>query len=337
IIGGAPAPYGIGVRSITTINNPGYPDPNGPNPNVTTISKPLKTGAYSDGTEQSPYSDQVSFGYSRQLPGNFALTTDFVHVHGKHYPRPFDHNAPDPVTGVRPIAGYGLLYNYSTTGQTWYDALFVTIEKRFSRGNQVLVSYTLSKTQDTLWPLFATQTGAGPQSWSNPDNAEKAYSATSGLNADDHEPNRVTVNGLQKLPFGFQFAGIYTYFSPRRYNITTGRDNNGDGVLSDRPNFDASKTGNARYVDPGVGPGVAGNLPRNAGIWSKGYQVLNLRLSKQFKIKEKARLELIMEGFNVFNHVNFSSFSGNIRSSLFLQPTAAFDPRQLQFGAKFDF
>jgi hypothetical protein len=44
-----------------------------------------------------------------------------------------------------------------------------------------------------------------------------------------------------------------------------------------------------------------------------------------------------MEGFNMLNRANYSSFSGNIRSALFLTPTGAYDPRQLQFGIKFDF
>lgn len=345
---GAPPPYGIGPRTQIAIVNPGYPDPNGLNPNVSKLSTPLKTGAVVAGTEQSPYSDDISFGVQKQLRGGYAVTVDYVRNRGKHYPRPFDRNAPDPTTGIRPIAGYAELYNYDTSGQTWYDAMYATIEKRFSHGSQFLVSYTLSSTKDTLWPLFASQSGAGPQSWSNPNTAEKAFSssATSGSNSDSHEPNRLVLNGLQKLPYGFQFSGIYTYFSPRRYNITTGRDNNGDGIVADRPNFLAASSASGCsgvyrdggcYIDPGLGPGVAGNLERNAGIWARGYSVLSLRVSKDFKIKERGKLELIMEGFNALNRANYSSYSGNIRSALFMSPLAAYDPRQLQFGAKFDF
>lgn len=337
IIAGAPAPYGIGVRNNITIFNPGYPDPNGPNPNGTTVATPLKTGAFSNGKEQTPYTDNFSFGASKQLGAGIAVTADYLRVRGYRYPRPFDRNAPDPATGVRPIKGFGLLYNYDTSGQTWYDAMLVTIEKRMTSKTQVLVSYTLSTAKDTLWPAFATQSGAGPQSWSNPDTAEKAYSAGSGGNAGYYEPNRLNVAGVRNLPFGVNFSGIFTFFSPRRYNITTGRDNNGDGVLADRPNFVPDAVGNARYVDPGTGPNVAGNLPRNAGIWLKAYEVLQLRLSKSFTIKDRTKLELMMESFNTLNRANYSGYQGNIRSALFGRPNAAYDPRQLQFGAKIDF
>jgi hypothetical protein len=347
-LAGAPAPYGVGQRNQIQIVNPGYPDPYGNNPNNSRVNTPLKTGAFVTGTEKAPYTDNFTVGVQKQLAGGYAFTVDYMHNRGQRYPRPFDQNAPNIQTGIRPIAGYGLLYNYDTSGQTWYDAMLVTIEKKFTRYNQVLISYTLSNTKDTLWPLFASQTGAGPQQWVNPDRGEKAYSssATAGSNSDSHEPNRLVVNGLQKLPWGFQFSGIYTFFSPRRYNITTGRDNNGDGVLADRPNFaevaSASACGGVFryggcYTDPGTGPGVYGNLERNAGIWSKSYSSLNLRLSKAFKIKERSRIELIMETFNTFNRANYSSFSGNIRSALFLLPTAAYDPRQVQFGGRFDF
>ena len=101
--------------------------------------------------------------------------------------------------------------------------------------------------------------------------------------------------------------------SPRRYNITTGRDNNGDGVLADRPNVVSGA-----YVDPGTGPGVQGNLGKNAGITEK-YIALDARLAKSFAIKT-VRLKLIGEAFNVTNRVNYATFQGNIRSALFSQP-----------------
>lgn len=330
-IDGAPPPFGVGTVNTIIIDNPSYP-----NPTAGTPRPQLKTGAFSDGTEQTPYSDQLSFGGSHQLGNNFAVTVDYVRVRGKHLPRPFDFNAPNPTTGVRPKPDFSKYYTYQTEGRTWYDAMFVTVEKRMSKGHQFLASYTLSSTKDDLWPLFISQAGAGPQSWTNIA-AEKAYSATSGLNADDHERHRLVFSGLMHLPLGFRFSGIFTTFSKRRFNILTGRDNNNDATFSDRPNFDPTKAGNARYVDPGVGFNVAGNLERNAGEFSKNYAWLSLRLGKAFKLGERASIEVMLEAFNALNRTNFSSYQGNIRSAVFNQPIAAFDPRQMQFGAKFDF
>jgi hypothetical protein len=332
---GAPPPFGVGTVSVLTITNPGYPDPFGPNPNNKGgSSPPLKAGAFSDHTEKTPFSNQASFGIQREFGGGVALTVDFVQVLGEHMPEIFDHNAPDS-QGIRPIVGWGELYSYQSSGRTWYDAMHLTLEKRFSHGNQVLVSYTWSKTEDTLWPLYVNQSGAGPQCWCNTA-AEKAVSASSGSNAAYFLPNYLKVSGVQHLPFGLLGSTVFTYFSPQRYNITTGRANDA-GILSLRPNWVPTNTGNARYVDPGVAPNVQGNLGRNAGIFGGGYASLDLRVSKTLKFRERYSVALLMEGFNVTNRTNYSGYQGNLRSAIFGKPTAAYDPRQLQFGAKFDF
>jgi hypothetical protein len=210
----------------------------------------------------------------------------------------------------------------------WYDGLMVKLDKRMSHHFQASVAYTLSKTMDDTWPEYITQ-GGGPQAWYNPA-AEKALSATSGLNADDDERHHLTVSGLVQLPLGFELSGVMQAASKRRFNITTGRDNNGDGVLADRPNVV-----NGAYVDPGTGPGVQGNLGKNAGI-AGDYFSLDLRLAKVFTIKQVG-LRLIGEAYNVTNRVNYSAYQGNIRSNLFNQPISARRPRTIQLGAQIDF
>jgi hypothetical protein len=73
-----------------------------------------------------------------------------------------------------------------------------------------------------------------------------------------------------------------------------------------------------------------------------------MRLSRTLRISENTRLELIAEGFNLFNRFNegsaspfiddvraFNQRAGNGR--YYSRPTAAFDPRQFQFGVKLNF
>ena len=75
---------------------------------------------------------------------------------------------------------------------------------------------------------------------------------------------------------------------------------------------------------------------------------LDMRLARLVPIGERVRLELIAEGFNLFNRFNeaaaspfitdvnsFNQRAGNGR--YFSRPTAAFDPRQFQFGLKLNF
>jgi hypothetical protein len=85
-------------------------------------------------------------------------------------------------------------------------------------------------------------------------------------------------------------------------------------------------------------------LGRNRGI-THGYASFDLRISRSIRFGERARLELIAEGFNLFNRFNEASASPNYRDvnsfgqrdksgRYYSIPTAAYDPRQFQFGAK---
>jgi hypothetical protein len=63
----------------------------------------------------------------------------------------------------------------------------------------------------------------------------------------------------------------------------------------------------------------------------------NLALLKTTRITESKELQLRFEGFNVFNHAQFTNPTGEINSSTFGVVTSARDPRIMQVGAKFLF
>jgi hypothetical protein len=78
------------------------------------------------------------------------------------------------------------------------------------------------------------------------------------------------------------------------------------------------------------------------------YFSVDARLTKRIRISERVGLDVIAEGFNLFNR--FNEAAGNPfyqvvnafgeRSSggkYYSQPTSAFDPRQFQFGLKLNF
>jgi hypothetical protein len=90
-----------------------------------------------------------------------------------------------------------------------------------------------------------------------------------------------------------------------------------------------------------------GSLGRNMGITHK-FASLDLRVSRSIRLGERARVDLIAEGFNMFNRFNEASASPlfsdvnkfNQRASngrYYGRPTASYDPRQFQFGVKLNF
>jgi hypothetical protein len=69
---------------------------------------------------------------------------------------------------------------------------------------------------------------------------------------------------------------------------------------------------------------------------------------RSVRLSERMRLDIVAEGFNLFNRFNEGAASGfiddvngfNKRASngrYYSRPTASFDPRQFQFGLKLNF
>jgi hypothetical protein len=149
-------------------------------------------------------------------------------------------------------------------------------------------------------------------------------------------------DGLHRFLADFTVAPIFEVSSGRPFNILTNQDTNNDqSSQTDRPNVAADGT----LTFPA--PFQAGSLGRNAGITHR-FMALDMRLSRTVRWNERVRLDVIAEGFNLFNRFNegsaspfiddvnaFKQRAGNGR--YYSRPTASFDPRQFQFGLKLSF
>jgi hypothetical protein len=74
-----------------------------------------------------------------------------------------------------------------------------------------------------------------------------------------------------------------------------------------------------------------GNLGRNAGLTPRTV-FDDLRIAKRIPVGERVNLELIADMFNIANRFNVSAVSPLFTNAG--QATAAYDPRQFQFGLK---
>jgi len=63
----------------------------------------------------------------------------------------------------------------------------------------------------------------------------------------------------------------------------------------------------------------------------------DIAVLKNFRITETSALQIRVESFNTFNHTNFKNPASNVATPTFMQITAAYDPREIQFGAKVTF
>jgi len=253
------------------------------------------------------------------------------------------------------ISPFGSINAQTSDGNSLYNALNVDLKKRFSNHFQFLASYTWSHSIDDSSDL---QTLLLPQ-----DNRHFNEERADSLFDQRHRFvfSAVIVSpatwrsgdGFHRFLSDFTLSPIFEISSGRPFNILSNQDTNNDqSNQTDRPSVLSDGTlcvpGSAGCVPLITGNEFTrGSLGRNFGLTHR-YVSLDLRLAKMVRLGERARLELIAEGFNLFNRFNeaaaspfvddvrsFNQRAGNGRYSS--RPTAAFDPRQFQFGVKVNF
>jgi hypothetical protein len=287
------------------------------------------------------YAQQANLEIEQQLGASMTVRAGYAHVRGMHIIASRNINVPaclaavDPVNLCRPNANFGNISQYQGWADSWYDGMIVGLEKRAGRWASVRVSYNLSKSLDTVGNFFFSS----PQDNSKL-RAEKALS-------DNDQRHRITFNGtlfspqgaaqnwVEHLTNGWLFSYLFSYGSALPFDVRAGSDLNADTNSNDR----------ARTFNNTVTVGSsAGSIGRNMG---RGFDFasVDLRLSRTFGLVEGVRLQTLAEAFNVFNHPNYQVPSGNFGTGVyptapaagFGRPTAAADPRQMQFGLRLSF
>jgi hypothetical protein len=309
-------------RSVElVIQNPGYPDPFSRG----SAANPPPSTADTTPRPKTPETRSASLGIKREIFTGFALSVDGVHSRGYNQYAWDDLNYPDPVTGLRPDRTRGRVIIYDNYGNSWYDALLFSAERR-GAGPTWGVSYTLSKTMRDVEGFQFT-----PQDLRDK-GADKGY-------ADNDRRHQFVANLTWPLPWGFQVGAIYQARSALPFNVTTGTDNNRDTFIVDRPD----------YVDPNGDPrdratyfggftGRGGNVPRNAARGDAFHNV-DVRVSKIVRV-QNLKFEAFVEAFNATNYINYARPTGNIRSTSFGRATQLLSGapmRQVELGFRVDF
>jgi Carboxypeptidase regulatory-like domain/TonB dependent receptor len=253
------------------------------------------------------------------------------------------------------ITPFGSVNAQISDGNSSYNAMNVELKRRFANNFTFLASYTWSHSIDDSSDLQTLLIAQDVKNFA----AEKANSlfdqrhrfVFSGLVASPDSWR--SGGGWQKFLSDFTIAPIIEISSGRPFNIITNVDaNNDQSTQTDRPSVKSDGT-LCVPGDPGCTPLITngqfstGNLGRNMGL-THSYASVDLRISRAIRFGERLRLDLIAEGFNLFNRFNegsatpfftdvnaFGQRAGNGR--YYSRSTAAYDPRQFQFGAKFSF
>src|SRR5262245_57794439 len=328
---------------------------------------------------QPPTVYNWNLSLERQLPENVLVRAAYVGSRSIHLTETLNLN-PKPVgapasapTRLNAIAGSNL---FSTVQQDLqdinaiYNSMQLSVEKRMSRGFQILANYTWSKSLDDL-PPRAGVTGFDNSSalpWDDVNRHRFDY----GPSEFDHK-HRFVASWIWQLPSlkdrnsfvravagDWQLSGLMQAQTGRPMTVTQGDNISGTTIGQDRGTF----TGVDPYTSgPCVGVAscklwlnpAAFKLANNPTIKNTfgnvgkgslrfpGFYAWDMGVSKIFSITERYKLQLRGEFFNIFNQVNFLSDEGTVNNfstvnnGNFGRLRTATDPRIGQIALKLMF
>ncbi len=327
---------------------------------------------------KTPYSYQYNLTVQREIVHQLVVSVAYVGSRGKHLIERSDGNTPLPTVlpggtactasglpdSTHPILPAGTLCTPSgakrrnpgtsalpladlqtrrLSGLSYYDALQISVSRRFSGGLQVQGAYTYSKSIDMSGGLFS----------------EEADNAATGIEIPDRLFNDkglsnfdirhiAVINLLYELPFGknlqgfgrqlvngWELGGIATFAAGVPFTVENSANRSQDlatgANFSDRPNLVAGASNNPThgvsagcagvpagtpvgtptlFFDPcAFAPqplGTFGNLGRNTLI-GPGLSDIDFLINKHFRMGEQRELQFRAEFFNILNHPNFEA------------------------------
>ncbi|MDX6695375.1 MAG: hypothetical protein QOF02_2978 [Blastocatellia bacterium] len=223
---------------------------------------------------QTPYTLQTALSLERQLPRRTTLSVNFVNARTLHVLRSRNVNAPVPGTLVRPLPEQGNIFQYESSGRFNQQQLIVSVNNRLSQRLSLSASYVFNHAR--------SDTDGANTFPANQYDLSGEY----GRSSQDIRHRFSLFGTISGLPWGIRLSPILIANSGRPFNITVGRDLNGDTLFTDRPAFATD------LADPGVRVTPFGTfdvtpsagqqiIPRNYAT-GPAFFVVNLRASKSF-------------------------------------------------------
>lgn len=351
---------GSAVTALRTCLTTGAAAPNLPIP---------MTG--SDMNNATPVVYSWNFTVEHMFFNDTLVSVGYVGNRGAHMPFNVDANQPPIGTftnpanaainsaALRPYPGIGGTLNTQQEGESKYDALQVSVQRRLARDLQYNVSYTYSKAFDMADSIYAiaTSTFDPHYNW--------------GL-ASFNQTHNLIFTYVYQLPFarhsgsfigqaagGWTLSGDFVAQSGFPVNVTSNSDYLGNGVTSvggtefagvfPNCNYRGSRTINeffntSCFYQPGLtnsagqlivptGSTLFGTVARGA-IEGPGTINWDLGVLKNGPITERIRYQFRAEFFNILNHASFNGVDSVVTDSTFGRVNSAISPRQIQFALK---
>jgi hypothetical protein len=312
------------------------------------------------------YTQQWNFTLQRQLPSGISVEAGYVANKGTKLGELTFYNIPTPgptatIQARRPFPLWGTALSLDPYVTSNYHSMQVKAQKRFSSGLSFLVAYTWAKSIDLSSERGSGDRGGGFDTGGGNVRDLRGYSrALSGYDV----RHRLVLSYVYQLPFGrgklyggWEVSGITQFQGGFPTSVVMSSDVNGDGI-ADRPDLVGPVTVQSRnpncyivdrrnpacgvtsssFTDLPAGSLRFGSAGRNI-IIGPGQAIWDFNLSKNFRFRERYKLQFRTEFFNLFNHANFNQPARvtNVASPAFGVINSAQRPREMQFGLKLEF
>jgi hypothetical protein len=317
---------------------------------------------------KNPTTHFYSFSVQRELRGQYIVEAGYLGNRSYHLFQRVQRN-PSPLTPeqaqlvidsqdtsrIPSVAqrrlnpAWGPRNRLETIGNSNYNAGYVKVDRRLSRGLLVGANYTWSAT-------LGDSDGAYLEG-----NPRLDYSR---LLTD--RPHRFVIHYVGQTPGkriwgGWRISGVSQWQSGRPFSITTGIDSNGNGTTADRPDYNPAGsialdpvTGDWRSFTSPLTGGVfvtplgtnrlpllysmpfGGNLGRNT-FRGPSFALWSLSVAKPFAVTERIRLELRADTTNLLNHRNFAPPVSSMNDANFGRNDSNPQSRSILLAAKIRF
>lgn len=293
-------------------------------------------------------------GIQRQLPWSSVLDVAYVGTRGKNIfvsrnvnvplPGPGNLNERRPYFSLAP--NISVINQRSGDAESWYDALQVKVDKRFSQGLQALLSYTWSRTEDTafiLHPAIETRAPSTGKALDIPQNFVLSWTYELPIG-----PGKRFFSHASGVPAafveGWAVNGITMYQSGQPLNIR---------LASSQLNTGTDNFANVTCSDIGTPEQVIQWFDTNCFATPANFEFGNYKIGQvrgpkfintDFSLFKRTALggsrsfELRFEVFNVFNKAHFSNPGDRLGNANFGRISSTrFPSREIQLGARFLF
>jgi hypothetical protein len=281
------------------------------------------------------YLQQFSLVVERSLTANDFVSVGYYGSLGRHLSLVQDENQPVYIPGSstttntqarRPNQNFQQAFTGVPTGMSNYNGLELVYRHRVRGGLTLSADFDWSKSMDdNSNPANDILTGALIPI---PDDPGFRYAPS-----DFNQPHTLRAQGVWDLPWfarstgaeraalaGWKFSSLFVWDAGQPFSVSSpyGQSFTGNGTdLADRvpnvsPNLSSGRSEQAKiaeYFNTAAftvnAPGTFGNSGRNI-LTSPDYVDVDSSVTKDFQIRERWKINLRVDGFNVLNHTQFS-------------------------------